>query len=129
NIAFHARLLRAQGNLGNYAVVVFGKVTQNSGNAYNANTGKFIAPEDGLYFFLWTILTRDGKIFNTQIVLNGNIFGYNNADGVSGNSNLASGSSSAVIKMKKKDEVWIRTHGKDGKYAYAEWSSFTGFKL
>ncbi|XP_062589286.1 heavy metal-binding protein HIP-like [Saccostrea cucullata] len=129
NIAFHALMSKDQANLGNYAVVVFGRVTQNSGNAYNAKTGKFTAPEDGLYVFNWTILTTDGKYFHTQIVLNGKIIGYNNADGVSGSSSRASGSSSAVINMKKKDKVWIRTNGREGKYAYAVWSSFTGFKV
>ncbi|XP_062589287.1 heavy metal-binding protein HIP-like [Saccostrea cucullata] len=118
-----------QANLGNFAVVVFGKVTQNSGNAYNANTGKFTAPEDGLYSFMWTNVTKGGKQFHTEIVLNGKRLGYNHVNGESGSSHMASGTSSAVIKMKRKDEVWIRTHGTYGKYAYADWSSFTGFKL
>ncbi|XP_062619332.1 uncharacterized protein LOC134280897 [Saccostrea cucullata] len=129
NIAFHALLSTIQENLGSRAAVVFGKVTQNSGNAYNATTGKFTAPEDGLYSFQWTILTRGGQYFHTEIVLNGNIIGYNHVDGTSGSSHWASGTSSAVIKMKKKDEVWIRTHGDAGKFAYQSWSSFTGFKL
>ncbi|XP_062579287.1 heavy metal-binding protein HIP-like [Saccostrea cucullata] len=129
NIAFHARLSKTQVNLGSTAVVVFGKITQNSGNAYNANTGKFTAPDDGLYYFQWTILTTEGKYFHTEIVLNGKIIGYNHADGVTGSSNRLSGSSSAVIKMKRKEDVWIRVHGAAGKYAYADWSSFTSFKL
>ncbi|XP_062619326.1 heavy metal-binding protein HIP-like [Saccostrea cucullata] len=129
SIAFHALLSKTQENLRANTVVVYGKVTQNSGNSYNANTGKFTAPKDGLYSFMWTNVTKGGKHFHTQIVLNGNVMGYNHVNGISGSSHWASGSSSAVIKMKKKDEVWIRTVGTDGEYAYAHWSSFTGFKL
>ncbi|XP_056016194.1 heavy metal-binding protein HIP-like [Ostrea edulis] len=128
-IAFHARTSTSLQNLGNYAVVVFGKVTLNSGSAYNGKTGIFTAPRDGIYSFTWTILTKDGSYFNTQIVINGKIVGYNNADGKSGGSDLESSSATAVIRMKKKDKVWIRIHGGQGKYAYSDWSSFSGFQL
>jgi hypothetical protein len=116
-------------NLGNNAVVVFGKVTLNSGSAYNGNTGIFTAPRDGIYSFTWTILTTSGQYFHSQIVINGNAVGYNYVDGVSGSRQRESSSATAVIKIKKQDKVWIRTNGNDGKYAYAEWSSFSGFEL
>jgi hypothetical protein len=58
-------------NLGNYAAVVFGKVTLNSGSAYSGKTGMFTAPADGIYSFTWTILANNGYYFNTQIVING----------------------------------------------------------
>ncbi|XP_061177032.1 complement C1q-like protein 3 [Saccostrea echinata] len=115
-------------NLRKNTIVVFGAVTLNSGNAYDSTTGKFTAPDDGIYSFMWTILTKGGNYFNTKIVLNGNFIGYNYADGVSGSSNWASGSSSAVIKMRKNDKVWISTYSEE-KYAYSEWSSFSGFRL
>ncbi|XP_062568011.1 uncharacterized protein LOC134230256 [Saccostrea cucullata] len=54
-ISFHARIASDLQNLGNNAVVVFGKVTENSGSAYNGQTGKFTAPQDGIYSFTWTI--------------------------------------------------------------------------
>ncbi|XP_061177412.1 complement C1q tumor necrosis factor-related protein 3-like isoform X1 [Saccostrea echinata] len=128
-IAFHTRLSKRQENLGKSVVVVFGKIILNTGNAYDGMTGKFTAPEDGIYSFTWTMLTAPGKYFNTEIVLNGNIIGYNFVDGATGSSHHSSGSSSAIIKMKKKDEVWIRTYGDNGKFAYENWSSFSGFKL
>ncbi|XP_062568004.1 heavy metal-binding protein HIP-like [Saccostrea cucullata] len=130
-ISFHARTASNLSNLGNNAVVAFGKVTENSGSAYNGKTGKFTAPQDGVYSFTWTILTTSGKIFNTNIVLNDNskILGYNHVDGRSGSNTYLSGSATAIIKMKKNDKVWIKTNGKDGEYAYGTWSSFSGFKL
>ena len=66
-------------NLGKHAVVVFGKVTLNSGSAYDGNTGIFTAPTDGIYSFTWTILTTPGSLFHTEIVINGNLIGYNHA--------------------------------------------------
>jgi hypothetical protein len=128
-IAFHARTSSDLKNLGSYAVVIFGKVTLNSGSAYNGNTGIFTAPRDGIYSFTWTTLTTSGKYFYTEIVINGNTIGYNHADGKSGSSQLDSSSTTAVIRMKKQDKVWIRTHSRRGQYAYAHWSSFSGFQL
>jgi hypothetical protein len=116
-------------NLGNNVVVVFGKVTLNSGSAYDSNSGIFTAPRDGIYSFTWTILTAPGNHFHTQIVINGKIVSYNYVDGKTGGSQYASSSTTAVIRMKKQDKVWIRTHGSNGKYAHAEWSSFSGFQL
>ncbi|XP_056016173.1 heavy metal-binding protein HIP-like [Ostrea edulis] len=128
-VAFHARMSSSLQNLGRSAVVVFGKVILNSGSAFDGNTGIFTAPTDGIYSFTWTILTKPGSYFNTQIVINGKLVGYNNADGKSGSSHQESSSTTAVIRMKKKDKVWIRIYGREGKYAYADWSSFSGFQL
>ncbi|XP_061177415.1 heavy metal-binding protein HIP-like isoform X2 [Saccostrea echinata] len=128
-IAFNTLLSKRQENLGKSSVVVFGNIILNTGNAYDGITGKFTAPEHGIYSFSWTILTTTGKYFHTEIVLNGNIIGYNHVDGTTGSSHYSSGSSSAIIKMKKNDKVWIRTHGDHGKFAYENWSSFSGFKL
>ncbi|XP_056015791.1 heavy metal-binding protein HIP-like [Ostrea edulis] len=82
-VAFHARMSSHQQNIGSQAVVVFGKVTLNSGSAYNGNTGIFTAPTDGIYSFTWTILTTPGSKFITEIVINGNIVGYDYANGKS----------------------------------------------
>ncbi|XP_062577223.1 heavy metal-binding protein HIP-like [Saccostrea cucullata] len=130
-ISFHARMASNLQNLGSNAVVVFGKVTENSGSAYNSKTGIFTAPQDGIYSFTWTILTHRGKTFNTNIVLNdkSNTIGYNYADGKTGSNTYSSGSATTIIKMKKNDKVWIKTYAGQGEYADGYWSSFSGFKL
>ncbi|XP_048765814.2 heavy metal-binding protein HIP-like [Ostrea edulis] len=128
-IAFHARLSSTLHNLGSNAVVVFGKVTLNSGSTYNGNKGIFTAPTDGIYSFTWTILTAAGSHFHSEIVVNGNVVGYNNANGISVSRQYESSSSTAVIRMKKNDKVWIRTHGNHGREAQGDWSSFSGFQL
>ncbi|XP_056016181.1 heavy metal-binding protein HIP-like [Ostrea edulis] len=113
-IAFHARMSSNLQNCGT-SVVVFGRVTLNSGSAYNGKTGIFTAPRDGIYSFTWTILTTPGSYFNTETVINGNVVGYNLANGKVSSSHYESSSTTAVIRMKKKDKVWIRTYGGNGK--------------
>ena len=116
-------------NLGSYAAVVFGTVTLNAGSAYNGKTGIFTAPTDGIYSFTWTILTQPGYRFETEIVHNGNIVGYNYVNGKSNSAQFESSSTTAMIRMKRKDKVWIRTHRNFGQYAYQDWSSFSGFLM
>lgn len=128
-IAFYAQLSADQWNLHANAVVVFGRMILNSGSAYDANTGIFTAPKKGTYVFTWTMLSAQGKHFHTTVVLNGMVMGYNFVDGRTGNSHNASGTSSAIIKMKKNDKVWIRTYNRFGEFAYKTWASFSGYRL
>jgi hypothetical protein len=116
-------------NPGSYARVVFGTVTLNSGSAYNSKTGIFTAPTDGIYSFTWTFVAHTGYYFNTQIVINGNVVGYNYVDGKTGGSHYEASSATAMIKMKKRDKVWIRTYRNEGQYAIGHWSSFSGFRV
>ncbi|XP_061177205.1 heavy metal-binding protein HIP-like [Saccostrea echinata] len=76
-IAFNALLTADQQRPAKNAVIIFKKVTLNSGNAYNAATGKFTAPGNGIYSFTWTIATNAGKYLSTEIVINDKPFSYN----------------------------------------------------
>lgn len=40
----------------------FENVQINKGNGYDPKTGVFTAPEDGVYSFAWSILTKTGSI-------------------------------------------------------------------
>ncbi|XP_061176095.1 cerebellin-1-like [Saccostrea echinata] len=128
-IAFHARTSTHQKNLRSNAVVVFGKVTLNIGSAYDRTTGKFTAPRNGIYSFTWTSVTAAGSWFNTVIVHDNNVIGYNIADGNAGSRTMSAGSATAIIKMKKNDKVWIRPLGGQARDGYANWCSFSGFQL
>ncbi|XP_062602403.1 complement C1q tumor necrosis factor-related protein 2-like [Saccostrea cucullata] len=127
-IAFNALLTSDQQRPANKAVIIFKKVTLNSGNAYDATTGKFTAPVDGIYSFTWTIATDAGKYLSTEILMNGKPVSYNHVNGRSGSSNYESGSATANIEMKKNDQVWIRAY-EGGGYARYTWSSFSGFQI
>uniref|UniRef100_K1PZ52 Heavy metal-binding protein HIP n=1 Tax=Magallana gigas TaxID=29159 RepID=K1PZ52_MAGGI len=127
-IAFQSSLTKTLQNLKNQETVIFDKVSLNEGNAYDNSSGIFTAPLDGIYSFTWTVLTKYGKYFLTEIVLNGKKVVSNHTDGRGHDGNPMS-TSHANIKMKKGDKVWIRTLGTDGLFAIANWCFFSGSKL
>uniref|UniRef100_A0A8W8LPQ9 C1q domain-containing protein n=1 Tax=Magallana gigas TaxID=29159 RepID=A0A8W8LPQ9_MAGGI len=115
----------------NYKAICNGIGFQNvrcKGNAYNNISGIFTAPLDGIYSFTWTMLTKSGKYFVTEIVLNGQKVALNHTDG-RGHDGYPMSTSHANIKMKKGDKVWIRTHNTNGQYAHGGWCYFSGAKL
>lgn len=119
-------------NLGTSQTVKFNQVSLNVGDAYNTTTGKFTAPVDGLYSFSWTTMSNIGKYFITEIVLNSIPMAYNYTDSRGRTAGYSMSSSHANIKMKKGDEVWIRTHHNYGQNAlcgYGQWCNFSGFKF
>eukprot|EP00105_Crassostrea_gigas_P004910 XP_011418280.1 PREDICTED: heavy metal-binding protein HIP-like [Crassostrea gigas] len=127
-IAFHARPSTDLRNLKDKDVVVFGTVTLNTGKGYNPTTGKFTAPSRGHYSFTWTIATRPGYMFSTQLVINGNPVSYTHVNGKTGGNNYETGSSTVILKMEKNDVVSILLYY-TGELAVGLWSSFSGFKL
>lgn len=54
-----------------HADVVYDGVRSNYKNCYNPTTGRFIAPIKGLYVFTWEIVTAPGKLFDTELLVNG----------------------------------------------------------
>ncbi|XP_065936796.1 complement C1q tumor necrosis factor-related protein 3-like [Magallana gigas] len=127
-IAFQSSLTKHLENMKNKETVIFDKVSLNEGNAYDHTSGIFTSPLDGIYSFTWTTLTKSGKAFLTEIVLNGKKVALNHADG-RGHSGNSMSTSHANIKMKKGDKVWIRAHDTYGQFGYAHWSFFSGSKL
>uniref|UniRef100_K1QJ78 Uncharacterized protein n=1 Tax=Magallana gigas TaxID=29159 RepID=K1QJ78_MAGGI len=61
--------------------VIFDKVSLNEGSAYDYTSGIFTAPMNGIYSFTWSIVTKAGKYFVSEIVRNGQKFAYNYSDG------------------------------------------------
>ena len=130
DIAFQSSLTNDLQNLKNQQTVIFDKVWLNEGKAYNQKTGEFTATEEGVYSFNWKTFTDSGKYFVTEIVHNGNPIAFNHCDGRGISTGHASSSNQAIIKMKKGDKAWIRTHFSYGLYARgAHWSAFSGYKV
>ena len=107
-------------------IVVFENVVSNIGKAYNNATGVFTAPSKGAYVFLWTMTTKEGSSFIAYLMKNGNDVKYLYVNGGT-KGGFETGSSSALLELKKGDVVYIRGE-KDGRLEYPN-VVFTGFKL
>nr|XP_034307457.1 complement C1q tumor necrosis factor-related protein 2-like isoform X1 [Crassostrea gigas] len=128
-IAFQSSLTKTLENMKKQETVIFDKVSLNEGSAYDYNSGIFTAPMDGIYSFTWSIVTKAGKYFVSEIVRNGQKVAYNYSDG-RGHDGWPMSTSHANIKMKKGDKVWIRAQETWGQYAHGgDWCSFSGVKL
>ncbi|XP_056014447.1 complement C1q tumor necrosis factor-related protein 3-like [Ostrea edulis] len=120
-VAFQALLQKHISNLGKSQPVIFDTLKLNEGSGYDVKTGKFTAPEDGVYSFSWNVLVNSGKEFHTEIVKNGDVVAKNYADGTIVKSGYHLTSSSTVnIKMKKREQVWIRAHHNHRRYMHGE---------
>ena len=117
-------------NIPTKSVVVYDDVVTNLGNGYDASTGVFTAPLDGVYQLLWTSLVYHGKNFYTYLTLNEILVARNYASANSA-SDHASATQCVVIFMKTNDKVEIKIQdGYTGQYLYGGgWSSFSGFRL
>ncbi|XP_069602078.1 complement C1q tumor necrosis factor-related protein 3 isoform X2 [Ranitomeya imitator] len=108
--------------------IIFSSVETNVGNFFDVMTGRFSAPVAGVYFFTFSMLKHE-EVEDVYVYLmhNGNtivsMFSYESKgkQDTSGNS--------AVLKLVKDDEVWLRMgtgalHGDHQRYC-----TFCGFLL
>ena len=123
-IGFLATSSSNKENVPKHTVVIFDKVLNNDGNAYNPRNGIFTAPVDGLYLFSWTVATNAHKNFVTFLEYNGQDVGRNHA-GSDGTWN-SSASQTLVLHMKKNHKVLLKTYYKGDYIHGGGWSTFTG---
>ena len=127
--AFHAELRGNIQNIPHNHKVVFNFAHLNEGGAYDPKSGIFTCKEPGIYMFHWTILTRRGYRFQSDLMVNGVIHGRLALVAEAINDNRA-GSSMVVVKLKPGNKVWVEPHSTEvGKYAVGGWSFFSGFKI
>ena len=108
------------------ANVVYDAVLYNYGNAYNTQSGYFTAPSDGLYVFTWTSVVAPKKIFDTQIMVNGQRNGLANCNNI-GNPGYENCANTVPLVLKTGDKVNIQTT--TANYLLMYWSSFKGWKV
>ncbi|XP_034738596.1 complement C1q tumor necrosis factor-related protein 7 [Etheostoma cragini] len=109
--------------------IKFNKVLFDEGGHYNPQTGKFICPYPGVYYFSYDI-TLANKHLAIGLVQNGQ-YRIKTFDANTGNHNVASGST--VMYLNSEDEVWLEIffHDQNGLFADPAWadSLFSGFLL
>lgn len=132
-IAFHAYLKSTLHNVTPNTTITFESVHLNKGEGYDPASGIFTAPEDGVYSFAWSFLSKKGgRVYFAAVV--------NNADRVhtcinNQQSTHISTSGYLIYELKRGNKVWIRTwyvpatyiHG--GYYTYFSGSKINSIRL
>ncbi|KAM9359008.1 complement C1q and tumor necrosis factor-related protein 9-like [Symphorus nematophorus] len=132
-IAFSAKLNVDDSYPKHSGILKFANVLVNEGGGYSPDTGVFTCPVDGLYHFIvhMTVYGRGQcAIFkNGEKVVS--LYHTNEPDTLSYNSSHVA-SVSSVVKLSKKDEVWINLFGQGREDIFATEDNdtiFTGFYL
>ena len=108
-IGFHARLAAAK-VFNRQDIIKFATVDTNEGSRYDANTGKFTAPEEGLYFFTVKVTANPGTYTTWYIKSSKGDTVYAMALASPGNHGTGADTASAVIKLSKGDKVFVYHH-------------------
>lgn len=129
-IAFSAYLTTTLSSPGNLRPLIFDAIFMNEGNGYNHHMGVFTAPRTGLYVFTWTIRANGGAYFNTQLLVNGLMYGsMYTRDYYYSNSNSAT----EVVHVAVGNSVYVRTGptGNSGTIIsnYDGYSTFSGWTI
>ncbi|XP_062582348.1 cerebellin-1-like isoform X3 [Saccostrea cucullata] len=132
-VAFHAYMSSNVQikTLSKHKIFVYDRVETNVGNGYDVKSGKFTAPESGVYVIHTTTVAVDRSACTIEIVKNGVIKDIGFADAYDHN-DRASSSTLTILNLKKGDVVNARAGSYGGKYLESQTSarmSFSGFKL
>lgn len=128
--AFLANLSHSLSNLKSNQIVKFDSVVTNIGKHYNPATGKFTAPQDGIYTFSWTCLTPAGSRFETRLLVNDRYISANRANAQNINQ-YVQGTKNVVVQMKKGDKAAVRVLTIAGLKLHGNglFSAFSGFMI
>ena len=106
--------------------MVFPHAVTNTGH-YNTQTGKFLAPRDGMYVFFVVVVPYINGELRLDIVHDGN----SKVRTDSHSSNLyQTASNLAVLMLEKGDLVWVKRRGGKGYHTTTPpYTTFSGFLL
>uniref|UniRef100_UPI00398E5887 adiponectin-like n=1 Tax=Pristiophorus japonicus TaxID=55135 RepID=UPI00398E5887 len=107
--------------------IIFSKIFYNDQNVYSPISGKFTSPVNGIYFFTYQITVWDQDM-KVTLMKNGDEIQYTQ---VSSSLKTVQGSGTAILKLLKGDEIWLKVaEQKNGLYADSnDDTTFTGFLL
>lgn len=106
--------------------LLYDGVRSNYKNCYNPTTGRFIARIKGLYVFTWEIVTAPGKLFDTELLVNGERVMLNSCNYNALHSAQSPCTGVAPTHLDSGDIVHIRAT--TGNYLEGGgWSSFSGW--
>ena len=127
-VSFYAGSDEAMTNLAVGDKVKFQKIVTNIGGAYQEN-GTFIAPHEGAYVFIWTILCQNGpdNYVNVHLKKNDEQQGIVQAHCKEQNTQS---SNTAVLFLKPNDAVYLEVTAQNKGQIYGHMhSTFAGWSL
>lgn len=134
-IAFSVNFHKSSQRLNNSnQIVVFKNVLVNHGSGYNTNTGIFTTPHAGTYAFFVSVQVPPNERLSTYLTLNGKLASVSLVGRIQ---DYNTGSNMAILRLKKGDQVWVKTHpnvlhwgySSDGVTLNYAGNSFSGFLL
>lgn len=107
--------------------LIFPTIIYNQGGGYDASTGVFTSPTDGIFVFYVTITSQNSNTIYVDIVKNRSssvrAFAY-------GGSSHETGTNMAVFSLGRGDKVWVEHYSGQGFYTDSTpITSFTGFMI
>ncbi|CAC5406910.1 unnamed protein product [Mytilus coruscus] len=94
----------------------FELVKTNEGGHYNNFDGVFVAPQDGVYLFSWTVTSAGTSYIMTELVVDNNIISSTGGKNTAFGTISMSASMTDFCRMKKDEHAWIRTTGRGGSH-------------
>ncbi|KAK2166601.1 hypothetical protein LSH36_37g03016 [Paralvinella palmiformis] len=113
----------------NSRTIIFDDVLLNEGDAYNATSGLFTSPIDGVYVFTLDIRSMRGTLASVKVMRNDRVVHSIRANGRN-TGDEGAGSGTVAIFLSRGDDVYAKLFYETG-YTYVKkmGSRFTGFKL
>ncbi|XP_048779246.2 complement C1q-like protein 3 [Ostrea edulis] len=127
NVAFHV-FMGTQKEYQKGVVWIYDQVVTNTKNGYDTTTGKFTAPERGVYLFTFNTLSNPGKMSHGGLHLNGTVKTWQACNNSGGNNVWKTCSDSATLLLEKGDTVYIADH-LGSATVREKYTSFTGVQI
>lgn len=94
-------------SISKYKTFVYDRVETNDGSGYDVNSGKFTAPERGLYVFHTSTTAYDRSYSTIEVVKNGQVKDITIADAMD-HDDRAVASTMTILRLIKGDIVFVR---------------------
>ena len=125
-VGFHAYMSSTK-TYAKGSIYVYDKVVTNTHNAYSATTGKFVAPERGLYIFSYDTLSDPGKYSHSSLFVNGKVKSWQACNN-SGGKIYITCSNTAILLLAEGDVVYVADHHSTATVR-GQYTDFSGAKL
>ena len=126
-IAFFATVKTTIEHTTAYQTIVFEDVKTNFGNGYNATSGIFTAPTDGVYVFSTTILTCPGCVASVGLIKNSHSVSGLYAEGAT--DKRPTTAETILLELTRGDQMSVKIAEAKDQVVGNHYTTFAGFLL